>query len=291
MKMKIVRTSVFETNSSSCHSLTISKDGKTQKLNLQGKVISLNPEKWHIYSGEPIEERVFTSFEDKLNYIAASIWTYFHQENTHYAEVSKEYKDYIVNLFSQIDENYQEQRHFFTDKDGKIIGRFATSMLNYVGECYISDLLNFLEKETGASFKLIHGHGDLNFYDRTYPETRVPGSGEPNPRFAYEWEYYCDVGFDKQLDSPIPLPYLLDRDWVENFLFNDSVKIRIASTSSNNPLDPEIFENPIEVYDEDVIPEALETHEVIIDGLVCTMNSENEFRVQNLNRPFHTVMR
>lgn len=288
--MKIIRQGVFETNSSSCHSITLKRVvPNLQKPILQGKVITINPETWYKYSGEPCEERVFTSFEDKLNYILASVWSYFYSGNSYYSEVSKEYKDYTVKLSTDIDPTYQEQFQFFKGKEGKDVARFTVSRLGYVGALYVSDLLDFLEKETGASFRLQNGCEKLEYGGIEFQEKKVPRGVFQYARMESEWECYSEFEFPFSLDTPIPLPKLYHRGWVEYFLFSDSVKIRIASTSSNNPLDPEIFEDSHGAYEDENIVKVLKDYEVFVDGLSNELGSEGRVQYKNLNRPFNNI--
>lgn len=65
--MKITRNSVFETNSSSCHSLILNRlmDGNTNSLNGEKLTVDLQEYGW--------ETVTYSSVQDKLNYVFSSL--------------------------------------------------------------------------------------------------------------------------------------------------------------------------------------------------------------------------
>ena len=76
---KIQRTGVFETNSSSAHSLAISKESKLSIPNLKDQDLVLDVFKYS-FAGEPDDSQIYDSFKSKLSYIVASFMSYFYYD-------------------------------------------------------------------------------------------------------------------------------------------------------------------------------------------------------------------
>lgn len=55
-----------------------------------------------------------------------------------------------------------------------------------------------------------------------------------------EW-FYDTIDNSIDLDYPLPLDKLLDGEWLKDFLFSESTKIRIGTTDS--PIDPVLIGN------------------------------------------------
>ena len=85
MRVKI-RRGVFETNSSSSHSFTISKTGKYKNTLIQRNVNAIT-----LSTGEfGWDEETFTDCETKASYLATAVETYFPQYRTYLVDVIKE---------------------------------------------------------------------------------------------------------------------------------------------------------------------------------------------------------
>ena len=128
--MKIVRQGVFETNSSSAHSLTFKKGDNLVTPKYPHNTMTIDVEEFKKFNGEPSVPRIYTSFEDRVNYILASIWTYFSFSYPVWVEIPKEYYDYAI----QTEEDYLntcKPEDFYAPRDS-----IKFSLKEYNGKFY-----------------------------------------------------------------------------------------------------------------------------------------------------------
>ena len=133
--MKIVRKKTFETNSSSVHSLVIERNPDVLSIPVysEPKQVIIDPSSWKgKYSGEPDQPRVFTSFEDKLDFLHSCIWAYFFTARTIHKKVSREYYDFIRSFkeFSKPEKTENSTYLSVSEDGGEYYGEFYELSLN-----------------------------------------------------------------------------------------------------------------------------------------------------------------
>ena len=245
--MRIVRQGVFETNSSSAHSLTFKKGDNLVTPKYPHNTMTIDAEEFKKFNGEPSVPRVYTSLEDRVNYILASIWTYFSFSYPVWVEIPKEYYDYAI----QTEEDYLntcKPDDFYAPRDSirfslrehnsKFYHLADRCQLQYQGSRLVENLKRFLIDYAGiVGFEYLSKPARLETPSKVF-YSKLRKDDENVTRSQCGW-FYDTIEYSFDLDYPLPLDKLLDGEWLKDFLFSESTKIRIGTTDS--PIDPTLI--------------------------------------------------
>lgn len=249
---KIQRTGVFETNSSSAHSLAISKESKLSIPNLKDQDLVLDVFKYS-FAGEPDDARVYDSFESKLSYIVASFMSYFYYDA--YDLTVKAPEDWInqQETLSSLNQDTVLNIDKFKRVDVKA-GTFteATNHIDMWGAYrqLLLPIFEMVKEKTGCKdilfvqpeleVEFYIGEGKLKKeygywdYDRWNIETVTVGEEKIVRLYDLQWINHLEIEYE------LPLRCFFDLDFIERFLFNSKSYVRIGTDNGGLPIDPKI---------------------------------------------------
>lgn len=291
--MRIVRQGVFETNSSSAHSLTFKKGDNLVTPKYPHNTMTIDVEEFKKFNGEPSIPRIYTSFEDRVNYILASIWTYFSFSYPVWVEIPKEYYDYAI----QTEEDYlntckpddfyapRYSIKFFTKEyEGKFYHLADRAQLQYYGSRLVENLERFLIDYAGiVGFEYLSKPARLETPNEVFFSS-LRKDDEKVSTSICEW-FYDTIDNSIDLDYPLPLDKLLDGEWLKDFLFSESTKICIGTTDS--PIDPKLIGNsenrPIYTSNESEMRKITKKYELVLNSVSYKIdkNSESGYSYNN----------
>lgn len=254
--MRIVRQGVFETNSSSAHSLTFKKGDRYIQHEFKEGVFQFRLEELEKFAGEPSTPRVFTSFEDRIRYILGSIFYHFSRGEPKWVEIPEVCHLKIKKLnesMSEKDEEEEVPSHTWDLKEhnGKFYHLVTSYQISFEGRIIVGSLEKFLRNyvEGFKGFQFHNTPATMEFYYREsedkYEEILQEESKSSRFALGWFWNIAPESSERFELEHPIPLSRLLDGEWMKDFIFSESTCIRVSDTLS--PLDPELI-NPTPSY-------------------------------------------
>lgn len=275
--MRIVRQGVFETNSSSAHSLTFKKGDELVLPKYPHEYVLIDINEFRKFNGEPSPPREYSSFSDRVHYILANIWTYFNDSYPVWIEIPKEYYDYAL----KIEENYLQAckpedfyaptdsiKFLLREHEGKFYHLVDRHQLSHYGLRLVLSLEKFLKEYVGIiGFEFKNRPVELEMDNKTVHGKLLKGDSK-TVRYASDW-FFDTLNYPNELDQPIPLTKLLDGEWVKDFLLSESTKIRIGTTDS--PIDPTLIgyskNQPIYVSSDSEMRKITKKYELVLNSV------------------------
>lgn len=248
--MRIVRQGVFETNSSSAHSLTFKKGDNYTQHEFKEGIFQFRLEDLDRFVGEPNPAVVFTSFEDRIRYILGSIFYHFSEGQPKWVEIPEECYLRIKKLNDDLTEDGEDEEipsHTWDLKEynGKFYHLVSSYELSFDGRRVIQSLEKFLRNyvEGFVGFEFHNTLATIIVYNDELEDKyeEILPVELKSTRYAVEWFWnIAPESYERfELEHPIPLTNLLNGEWMKDFIFSESTCIRVSDTLS--PLDPELI--------------------------------------------------
>lgn len=284
--MKIVRQGVFETNSSSAHSLTFKKGDELVLPKYPHEYVLIDINEFRKFNGEPNPPKEYSSLQDRVHYVLASIWTYFNDSYPVWIEIPKEYYDYAIETEESYLKNCNPEdfyaptdsiKFLLREHEGKFYHLVDRHQLSYFGLRLTFSLEKFLVDYAGIiGFEFKNRPVELEMTDKTVHGKLLKGDLK-TVRYASDWFFYT-LNYPNELDQPIPLDKLLDGEWLKDFLFSESTKIRIGTTDS--PIDPTLIgygkDQPIYTSNEGEMRKITKKYELVLNSVSYQVNKNSK---------------
>lgn len=298
--MRIIRQGVFETNSSSAHSLTFKKGDKYIQHEFKEGVFQFRLEDLDRFVGEPSPAVIFTSFEDRIRYILGSIFYHFSRGEPKWVEISEECYLRIKTLNADILENNEDEEipsHAWDLKEynRKFYHLISSYELSFEGRQITMSLEKFLRNyvEGFEGFEFHNTPAIMIFYNNESEDKyeEILPVDLKSTRYAVNWFYNIAPESSErfELENPIPLTKLLDGEWMKDFIFSESTCIRVSDTLS--PLDPELIAPPIPSYislsDQNQLRRIVNKYVVIYNS--CDLVKKSSIRLENYLNVFDNI--
>lgn len=267
---KIIRSGVFETNSSSAHSLAIPKKPTMSYPQYNGQNIDLDLGSYDFYS-EATPGIEYTKFEDKLAYIYSSIFY-------HFQTVCVIKKVDLTNLeIDGYDLGKMETVGSSLDNGTPQTTDYGASILR-VGYCFnetglrlISLIEDLCRKHCKVGRIMLYNVGwkdckdwykvEDRYVDFTYTIKGVKST----PVYPYDW-----ICFERypNLEYPLPLSILFDKEKISKILFSTDTIIRIGTDNGDVPLSPKLTKTNdyIGVRNYDPVSKILADYHLVYNG-------------------------